>query len=179
VVTHAAADRQGRWFRRCMRGKPGNSGQAIWTRLVRPAPNVHFVLGGHAGYGLGWNAWLRKRTADGTLTAWWRKTGWDGGTYARHRAADGHTVHVLVANYQHLYRGGHGFMRRMRFVPDGNRVEVVTFSPHARRRLCDEDPRCADAGYVNDPRRQVLRCNNLVIRYSMTGGQRPAGSSAR
>jgi hypothetical protein len=174
VVTHAAADRRGAWIATCPAQKPGHAGQALWDRLVRPAPSVDFLLCGHAGGYLGWNAWRRKWTRAGRLTAWWREHGWDGGTYVKRRAADGHTVHVLISNYQHHYRAGHGLLRRMRFVPRRGEVEIVTWSPHARRFLRDEEPRCAEASYVNDPGRAVVYCNNFTLRYRMSG----AGAAA-
>lgn len=81
-----------------------NSTEYIWTDLIEPNSNVHFVLCGH-------------------MHGEARRTDVAGG------AGFEHEVHQLLADYQDMPSGGDGYLRIMRFVPAENKVYVQTYSP--------------------------------------------------
>lgn len=85
-----------------------NDGEQLWQKLVRPHPNLVMTLNGHV---------LNSGTAHLCSTR-------EGGP----------AVHQVLANYQQGIDnarpfGGGGFLRLMRFQPDGRTVEVLTYSP--------------------------------------------------
>ena len=85
-----------------------NDGEELWRKLVEPYPNVVMTLNGHV------------------LN--------DGAGYLCSERAGAPAVHQILANYQQGIDnarafGGGGFLRLMRFQPDGRSVEIKTFSP--------------------------------------------------
>ncbi|SEO73463.1 Calcineurin-like phosphoesterase [Halogranum amylolyticum] len=91
----------------------GNSGQQLFRKLVAPNPQVFMVLCGNF------------HEARGT----------DDGEWAQISQNDaGLDVYELLACYQDYPKGGEGWLRLLRFVPDGgsggrDRIEVRTYSP--------------------------------------------------
>jgi hypothetical protein len=114
-----------------------NDGEDIWKKVIAPSKNVMLTLNGHV---------LHNGT--GHLVS---------------AAADGHSVHQILANYQaavaiddgaggvaHSQRvrgtlypsrafGGGGFLRLMQFHPDGETVSVRSYSPWYDRWLTQPD----------------------------------------
>ena len=74
--------------------------EEIYQRLVRPSDNLNMVLCGHLT--------VEKLRTD--------------------RVGD-RKIHQMIADYQGLQRGGDGWLRILKFVPDRDRVEVSTYSP--------------------------------------------------
>ena len=83
------------------KGLVGNSGEAIWDKLVRKHENVFMVLSGHV-LGVG---------------------------YQRSLNDAGRPVHEILVDYQGLPNGGSGWLRTLRFVPAENKIYVKTYSP--------------------------------------------------
>jgi Calcineurin-like phosphoesterase/PEP-CTERM motif len=85
-------------------GQPGgvNDGEEMWQKL-KDNPNLKFVFNGHV-------------LNDGT-------------GYLASTADNGNVVHQILANYQFLSNGGQGYMRLLEFKPDGQTVEIRTYSP--------------------------------------------------
>jgi hypothetical protein len=81
--------------------KDGNSGEAMWQKLVRKQPNIFLVVSGHI-LGVG----LRTDKNDA-----------------------GRTVHQMLTDYQGLPNGGNGWLRTLRFVPAENTIHVRAYSP--------------------------------------------------
>lgn len=82
-----------------------NDGEELWDKLLSKHPNIRLVLCGH------------DPSAEGVLLT---------------KAGDaGNPVHMMLANYQRPARadGGGGYLRLLRFLPDGKHVEVKTYSP--------------------------------------------------
>lgn len=94
-----------------------NDGVDLWTKLLSHYPNVRLVLNGHAtGPGVG----RLSKTSDA-----------------------GNTVQFMLANFQRGVNpdrgfGGGGYMRLLRFMPDGRTVEVKTYSPWYDNWLTDD-----------------------------------------
>lgn len=115
VVTHACVNKEGRLFgpggggnlKSYLVAKDGNfnDGEDLWNKLLSKHPNISLVLCGHSG---------------GTGVARLEKTG-----------EAGNPVHLMLANFQRPIRedGGGGYLRLLRFLPDGKTVEVKTYSP--------------------------------------------------
>ncbi len=82
-------------------GSLGNSGDGMWEKFVRRAPNVFLVKSGHV-LGVG----RQVSTNDAGLP-----------------------VHETLVDYQGLPNGGDGWLRVMRFVPDENKIEIRAYSP--------------------------------------------------
>jgi predicted phosphodiesterase len=82
-------------------GSLGNSGDGVWEKFVRRAPNVFLVKSGHV-LGVG----RQISTNDAGLP-----------------------VHETLVDYQGLPNGGDGWLRVMRFVPDENKIEIRAYSP--------------------------------------------------
>lgn len=80
-----------------------NDGEELWEKLVRHHGNVFMVLSGHI-----------LNDGRGRLTS---------------LNEAGKPVHQMLANYQMLAEGGQGWLRIIRIHPDGNRIEVKTYSP--------------------------------------------------
>ncbi len=113
-----------------------NDGQNIWDKIIAPSKNVALTLNGHV---------LNNGTGH-LATA----------------AADGHTVHQILVNYQadvqvddgtgtavsldangkperYARPFGGGFLRLMRFHPDGRKVSIKSYSPWYHRFLTQAD----------------------------------------
>lgn len=84
----------------------GADGQMQWDSLVSIHSNVLFVFSGHVANGPPYQA--------GRLTS---------------TRADGSVCHQIMADYQGDPLGGSGYLRLVRFWPDGT-VRVRTFSPY-------------------------------------------------
>jgi len=78
-----------------------NTGDRIWNQLIRTRPSVFLVVCGHVH-----TVNLLKPTNDA-----------------------GGTVYEMLADYQTRPRGGDGWLRVLRFVPEANRIDVETYSP--------------------------------------------------
>lgn len=82
-----------------------NDGEELWNKLLSKHPNIGLVLCGH------------DPSAEGArLTKF---------------GDAGNPVHMMLANYQRPARadGGGGYLRLLRFLPDGKTIEVKTYSP--------------------------------------------------
>jgi hypothetical protein len=77
-----------------------NMGLDIWEKLASKHPNIAAVICGHACYT----------------------------SHRRDKAADGHTVHGIVVDYQKDVKGGNGWMRLLQFLPDGKTIRSRDFS---------------------------------------------------
>lgn len=89
-----------------------NDGQQLWDKLVRKH-NFVFTFNGHV-------------LNDGT-------------GYRADKNDAGNYVHQMLANYQMRELGGEGYFRLLEFTPDGNTVNVLTYSPLYDRYLLDQD----------------------------------------
>jgi len=94
-----------------------NDGEDLWQKLVSKHENVAFVLSGHV---LG-----------------------DGAGRLSSATPHGNVVHQILANYQMRAIGGEGYMRLFEFLPDGETVQVKTYSPFLNK-------------YLTDPQQQFL-----------------------
>ncbi len=94
-----------------------NDGEELWQKLIRRHPQVAFVLNGHVVSG---GAARLASTNDA-----------------------GHVVHQMLSNYQSAPLGGGAFLRILEFLPNGDKVQVKTFSPY-------------DGTYKTDPQNQFL-----------------------
>jgi hypothetical protein len=84
--------------------QPGgvNDGEELWQKL-KDNPNLHYVFNGHV---------LNDGT--GLVTS---------------LGDAGNVVHQVLSNYQFLANGGQGYLRLLEFLPDGQTVNVRTYSP--------------------------------------------------
>jgi hypothetical protein len=89
-----------------------NDGQEIWDKLLAGHEKTSLVFSGHISPG---NA---------------RQTRW---------GLKGNTVHEILANYQIRPLGGEGYLRLIEFLPDGNTIQVLTYSPFLDLYLTDGD----------------------------------------
>ncbi len=80
-----------------------NDGQELWDKLVSKHENFRLVFNGHV-------------LSDGT-------------GYRATLGDHGNVVHQMLANYQMKTQGGMGDMRLLEFLPDGETVNVRTYSP--------------------------------------------------
>jgi hypothetical protein len=87
----------------------GNEGQQIWEKLISKHSNMQFVLSGHL---------LPRRLVS--------------------KGLNGNMVFEVTTNYQNLEHGGNGFLRLLKFFPDGKRVLVQTYSPFLDEYLKDD-----------------------------------------
>jgi VCBS repeat-containing protein len=53
----------------------------------------------------------------------------DGAAYLAQTATDGHTIHIVMQNYQAM-SGGNGYLRIYRFSPANNMIYMTTYSPY-------------------------------------------------
>lgn len=85
--------------------RPGgvNDGQQLWEKIVSRHGNFRLTINGHV---LG-----------------------DGAGRLSSRGRHGQQVHQLLMNYQMRQRGGEGYLRLLEFLPDGQTVQVKTYSP--------------------------------------------------
>ena len=58
-----------------------------------------------------------------------RHTSSDGAAYRAELGDDGHTIHIMMADYQDFPNGGDGYLRLLRFSPVNNNIFATTYSP--------------------------------------------------
>ncbi|MCB1096556.1 MAG: metallophosphoesterase [Verrucomicrobiae bacterium] len=87
-------------------------GETIWNGFARKHPNIFLVVSGHLSVG---------RRAD--------------------EGDHGNTVNQVLANYQGHRRGGNGWLRILRFIPEEDRIEVSTYSTVLQRFMGPGDPK--------------------------------------
>ena len=98
------------------RGSPhewGNDGEQLWQKLVRKHADMRMVLSGHVATG--------------------------GVGHLESQGDHGNTVHQIMVDYESLKKGGLGYLRLMEFLPDGQTVQVRSYSPKLDRFLTDRD----------------------------------------
>ena len=54
----------------------------------------------------------------------------DGAAYRTEPGDDGHTIHIMLADYQDYPNGGNGYLRILRFSPAANKIYATTYSPY-------------------------------------------------
>ncbi len=94
--------------------QPGNTGAAIWEKLIRSTPNIRMVLCGHIADGNG-------KFEDNV-------------GYRVDKNDAGKDVTQMMFNVQTLGggwegNGGDGWLRILEFLPDGKTIKVRTYSP--------------------------------------------------
>ena len=82
--------------------------------------------GGWTGTPGGYSQWLAIADAPNLFMALWGH--YRGAYYDSIQGTQGNTVHRLLADYQCNPNGGNGWMRLLRFYPDGS-IWVLTYSP--------------------------------------------------
>ena len=90
----------------------GNSGEQIWSKLVRPNPQIFMVLNGH----------FYKEDGERSQVS---------------TNAAGLPVFEMVNDYQMYPNGGNGYMRLIRFDPANKRIEVQSYSPYLNQFMTD------------------------------------------
>lgn len=117
LVTHAYLFRNNTRFDHTagkQRASPhgwGNDGEQLWQKLVRKHANMMLVLSGHVATG--------------------------GLGYLASAGDHGNTVHQVMVDYESMRGGGSGYLRLMEFLPDGETVQVQSYSPALKRCLTD------------------------------------------
>jgi hypothetical protein len=53
----------------------------------------------------------------------------DGAAYRSEPGTDGHTIHIMMADYQDFPNGGNGYLRLLRFSPADDMIYATTYSP--------------------------------------------------
>jgi len=104
--------------------RDANDGEQMWEKFVKHHANIFLVVSGH----------IRPKGA-GRLTS--------GGEH-------GNAVHQMLANYQAFKKGGNGWLRILKFVPDENKIVVTTWSPTLKREL-DDDAHSFELKYIMTP----------------------------
>ena len=106
VATHAYVNVSGAFSLQVQRTDvPGNSGAAIWQKLVQPNCNVFLVVNGHFTDLL------------------------DGEANRTDLNACGRPVHAALSDYQGRPNGGDGWLRYYTFTPAANEIRATTYSP--------------------------------------------------
>ena len=106
VATHAYVNVSGAFSLQVQRTDvPGNSGAAIWQKLVQPHCNVFLVVNGHFTDLL------------------------DGEANRTDLNACGRPVHAALSDYQGRPNGGDGWLRYYTFTPAANEIRATTYSP--------------------------------------------------
>ena len=82
---------------------PTNDGDDMWEKFVRKHRNIFLVVSGHIDC--------------------------DHYSYLTSTGDQGNQVHQLLTNYQHMERGGNGYLVLMRFAPRENKIHLRTYSP--------------------------------------------------
>jgi hypothetical protein len=72
----------------------------------------------------------------------------DGAAYVAGTGTDGHTIHVVMADYQDMSYGN-GYLRRFRFSPANDMIYMTTYSPYTGTSLTS-DPDQKNLGYDMD-----------------------------
>jgi hypothetical protein len=107
----------------------GNDGEALRQKLVRRHPNMMIVLSGHVSTG--------------------------GLGYLASEGGYGNTMHQIMVDYEKEKHGGMAYMRLMEFLPDGEIVQVKSYSPYVK-------------GYKTDPGNQFTFKLNPATRKKPT-----------
>jgi 3',5'-cyclic AMP phosphodiesterase CpdA len=89
-----------------------NDGQDLWDKLVSKHKNFFLTLNGHV-----------LKDGQGRLTS---------------AGSAKNDVHQVLTNYQNRTEGGQGLMRLIEFLPDGETVQMKTFSPSLDQFKTDE-----------------------------------------
>ena len=89
----------------------GNSGEAIWKKLIQRQPQIFMVLCGH---------WAGE----------WHQVSYNDA---------GKEVFEILADYQTRRNGGDGWLRTMTFVPEASEIRVRTYSPSLHEYETDAD----------------------------------------
>ncbi len=135
LVTHAYLFRNNTRYdhlRGQQRASPhgwGNDGEELWQKLVRRHTNMMIVLSGHVSTG--------------------------GLGYLASEGDYGNTVHQIMVDYEKQRHGGMAYMRLMEFLPDGETVQVKSYSPFTK-------------GYKTDPANQFTFKLKLATRKTPT-----------
>jgi len=79
----------------------GNDGEEMWQKLIRKHENIFMLVCGHIGG-------QARLTTDNEA---------------------GKPVHQVLTDFQYMDRGGKGYLRTLRFVPEQNKIDVLTYSP--------------------------------------------------
>lgn len=111
VLSDPKSSKNARFYGSHHDGKARNCGQEIWDKHVRKHPQYFLTLNGH----------YKGPAARNSM-----------------RGDRGNTVHQLMANYQYTANGGNGYLRVLKFLPEAQRIEVRTYSPHLKATLDDE-----------------------------------------
>jgi len=82
---------------------PTNDGEEMWEKLIRKHKNIFLVNCGHIDC--------------------------DRYSYLTSEGDHGNRVHQVLTNYQHMERGGSGYLVLMRFIPGENKIQLSTYSP--------------------------------------------------
>ncbi|MHC4994002.1 MAG: metallophosphoesterase [Planctomycetota bacterium] len=105
VLTHSYMNSKGERIKveNYATAKPGkgNSGEAMWEKLVSLQPNIFMVLCGHSF----------------------------GDAYRMDTGVNGNPVHQVLCDYQNRHNGGESWLRYMTFYPDEHRIAVHTYNP--------------------------------------------------
>lgn len=109
LITHCYMRPKGR--DRQTGGAFGNSGDGVWEKLVRRAPNIFLVVSGHV-LGVGRQVSVNEA---------------------------GLPVHETLVDYQGLPNGGDGWLRIMRFIPSEDKIEVRAYSPLLDETMEDQE----------------------------------------
>jgi hypothetical protein len=93
---------------------PGNTGEQIWEKLLRPCVNIRLLICGH-------------EANDNNVFA-------ENVAYRADKNDAGKEVHQMMFNIQTLGggwegNGGDGWLRILEFMPDGKTIKVRTYSP--------------------------------------------------
>lgn len=102
VVTHAYLTGREKRFAKLSYKVDGNSGEEVWNKLISQHENIFMVLCGHT------RPKLNSKLID--------------------RGVNGNKVYQLLSDYQHE-KGGQGYLRIMKFLPEQNKIDVSSYSP--------------------------------------------------
>ncbi|MDX9948145.1 MAG: DNRLRE domain-containing protein [Bacteroidales bacterium] len=88
------------------------------------------------------NSWLNRSSYDALrdhpnlflMVCGHMNTSTDGAAYVAGTGTDGHTIHVVLANYQAISYGN-GYLRLLRFSPANDRIYMTTYSPWTKSSL--------------------------------------------
>ena len=92
----------------------GNSGEAVWNKLIRKNSQIFMVLCGH-----------------------WPNAGGEWHQVSANNA--GQPVFEILADYQSRENGGNGWLRLITFVPKENQIQFRTYSPSLDQYETDAD----------------------------------------
>jgi hypothetical protein len=85
----------------------GNDGEELWQKLIKKHSNVMIVISGHVATG--------------------------GKGYRKDKGDRGNVVHQMMCDYQKKEMGGLAYLRLLEFDPDGETVQVRTYSPYREK----------------------------------------------